>query len=182
MSRKNLNRILLAVAVVVAMAMVPLAMYSYSQFSVGLQMDEVLAEDERNQGFDVAVHYLWFVDSSTLVFDVRSYPDGAARVDLFRILLQYASKLKDEELQEVRLCFQGEAIFVLPGEDFRTIGAEYGEQNVVYTMRKFPQSLKEPDGTPAFSSYSGGLLGAATAEIEDFNKMSDQWWFGRQGD
>ena len=57
------------------------------------------------------------------------------------------------------------------------MGEEYGWQNPIYTMRTFPEKLYTPNGLNAFSSWEGGMLGVTTKQVEDFNRLCDEWYF-----
>jgi len=49
-------------------------------------------------------------------------------------------------------------------------------QNPVYTMRTFPQNVYALDGSPAFETWSGGLLGVLGKQLEDFSEFHKQWY------
>nr|MBC8489582.1 hypothetical protein [Bacteroidota bacterium] len=50
-------------------------------------------------------------------------------------------------------------------------------QNPVYTMRTFPENLKNPDKSQSYSEWTGGWLGVSQKQIEDFNDFHDKWYF-----
>lgn len=110
------------------------------------------------------------------VFDLRDVSPQAAPVDVFRALFRTAEALRDEPITALHLAFRGETRFILPGEAFRTIGAEFAWQNPLYTLRTLPEKLLTPDGQPAFGRWSGGVLGVAGEQMEDVNEMSSSWY------
>ena len=56
------------------------------------------------------------------------------------------------------------------------LGEEFGEQNPVYTIRTFPEHLSRPDGAQAFSTWTGGILGVLSKQMDDFNKFNKEWY------
>lgn len=120
-------------------------------------------------------HFKLYVQPSTLVIDVAGVSSENSRADLFRVLLQYAERLKDESFDTVVLAFDGDARFVLDGGHFALIGAEYGSQNPVFTMRTFPEHLRLPNGDAAYGTWTGGILGVTGKQMEDFSDFIDRW-------
>lgn len=45
----------------------------------------------------------------------------------------------------------------------------------IYLIRTFPENVKNLDGSPAFSTWEGGLLGVTNRQMEDFNAFMRQW-------
>ncbi len=43
-------------------------------------------------------------------------------------------------------------------------------------MRTFPENLLRPDGSHAYPTWTGGLIGVAGKQVEDFNDFHRQWW------
>lgn len=136
----------------------------------------VLDSDPRNKGVVAYAHYDHYVEPNTIVLDLRSVSGTNSPVDVFRILLQFSRSQKETEYTAVKLAFRGEPKFLLRGSYFHTLGNEYDIQNPVYTMRTFPENLYRPDGTAAFSTWSGGLLGVLAKQIEDFSEFHKQWY------
>ena len=56
------------------------------------------------------------------------------------------------------------------------LGQEYEKQNPVYTMRTFPENVYGVDGTQAFGSWTGGLLGVLGKQMGDFSELHKQWY------
>jgi len=136
----------------------------------------VLDSDPRNKGISVLAHYEYFVLPGSLFFDLRGVDQTNSPADVFRVFLQFAASRKDRDYDTVKLAFRGKPKFVLKGEDFKTLGVEYGTQNPVYTIRTFPEHLYRPDGTPAFGKWTGGLLGVLGKQMEDFTEFHKQWY------
>ena len=101
---------------------------------------------------------------------------GESAASVLGSFLRFAGEMKDRKFREVRLAFRGQTRFILNGDEFAEIGQEFGWQNPVYTLRTFPEKLQRPDGRPAFSRWSGGLLGVTGAQMKDLNGLADQWY------
>ena len=166
-----------AVRVVTAVAVASLvAIISWNYFVIGRPVGRVIAADPRNGGIRVGAHFGRYVNSETLVIDLRTVTFTNSAADVFRVLLQVSSVLKDVQFERIVLAHRGEAKFILRGEYFHEIGEEYGRQNPVYTMRTFPAHLYRPDGTSAYSSWAGGLLGIVSRQMEDFTDFHRKWY------
>lgn len=139
-------------------------------------MSSVLDDDPRNKGISVFTHYGMLVNLNVLVFDLREISGENSAADVSRVLLQYADALKDKQLEKVILSYKGERKFMLKGEFFHTLGAEYETQNPVYTMRTFPENVYELDSTSAFGTWTGGWLGVVGKQMEDFNEFHKRWY------
>ena len=135
-----------------------------------------LDSDARNKGVAAIAHYDHFVVPGTLVFDLRGVSATNSPADIFRVFLQFAASQKDREYQTVKLTFRGEPKFLLKGSYFKTLGVEYGTQNPVYTMRTLSENLYRPDGSAAFGTWTGGLLGVLGKQMEDFTEFHKQWY------
>jgi hypothetical protein len=134
-----------------------------------------LAEDSRNAPFSLEARY--GDDAKTLVLDLREV-NSAAPADLWRGLFQSAEALHNKGLtfDHIVLKRSGSPVFLMSGADFETLGTEFGSgQNPVYLLRTLPEKLDRPDGTAAFATWEGGLLGVATKQIEDVNTAAREW-------
>jgi hypothetical protein len=96
--------------------------------------------------------------------------------DVFRVFLQFARAEERRSFQTVELAFRGQSRFALSGQYFSKLGEEYGVQNPVYTMRTFTENLSKPDGSRAYPSWTGGLIGVAAKQMDQFNDFQRQWW------
>jgi hypothetical protein len=149
---------------------------AWNHFTLQRPLDVVLARDSRNAGIAARGHFGSWVNPSELVFDLRAFDGRNSPADVDRVLLQYADTLGDRTFARVILAHRGTPKFVLEGEDFRTIGAMYGIENPVYTLRTLPEKLRRPDGTQAFGTWTGGLLGVALRQMEDLTALHQQWF------
>lgn len=116
------------------------------------------------------------VSGDALSFDLRGASPQAAHTDVLRALFRTAEALKDERFSEVRLGYQGETRYVLPGQAFHAIGQEWGWQNPVYVIRTLPEQVLTPDGRPASERWTGGMIGVLGAQMDDVNRMADRWY------
>lgn len=89
--------------------------------------------------------------------------------------------LKDRTFSEVHLAYRGRTRFILAGSDFKEMGEEYGPQNPVYTIRTMPEKLLRPDGTRAFDTWTGGLLGVLEKQLDDVRKFHREWYLAEAG-
>lgn len=139
-------------------------------------MSKVLNADPRNKEVNVSVHFGKYINPSEIIFDLRDVSGSNSPADITRILLQYAQEIKEKKLERVILAFRGTHKFQLKGLFFQTLGEEYETQNPVYTIRTFPENVYELDGTPAFGTWTGGLLGVVGKQIDEFNDFHKQWY------
>jgi hypothetical protein len=159
-------RIAIAVGGVLAVT----AAVSYAR--VHLSADDAMEFREAN----VAAYYRYGVVPDTIVFDIWSVEGTASAAGILGGFMSFAEKMKDREFRQVVLAYRGEARFILDGNDFAEIGREHGWQNPVYTLRTFPERLTTPDGSPAFSTWSGGMIGVLGAQMDDLNKLASAWY------
>jgi hypothetical protein len=111
-----------------------------------------------------------------IVFDVKSVEGQMSMVDMTRRLLKTAEALKDDDFSRVFLAYQGAEKFYLDGTYFKSIGEEREWQNPVYTIRTMPSNVHKLNGSPAFGSWSGGLIGVIGEEMNDNAEFHKEWW------
>jgi len=168
------------VIIVVALVLAAVSVWAVNYVQLQQPMNEVLIQDHRNHGIRVSCHYEGWLNAGVLVYDLRKVPYNKAPADVFRVFLQYAEKLSHRDFSQVRLSYQGHVKFLLPGRHFREVGRDYGTENVLYTIRTFPEKLANPDGTRAFPEWTGGVLGVLKEQMEDFSSFN-QRWYGASG-
>jgi hypothetical protein len=169
-SRKHL-----AVAAIVVAATITI--FTANHILVGSPVSKTLEADSRNSGFTLKARFLRYLQPSTLVLNLTTV-DSAAPVDLLRGLFQSADVLNrnGRTFEHVILAKEGQAIFSLSGKDFQQLGIEFGNgQNPVYLIRTLPEKLKNPDGSSAYGTWSGGLLGVLQKQMEDVNDATTRW-------
>jgi len=137
-------------------------------------MNEVIESDSRNKGIEISVYY--GDNQSILVYDLKTISNENSMADVFRVFLQLAEKVKSYKFDKIRLAFRKKAKFIIDGDYFQKLGAEYSFQNPVYTMRTFPVNLLNPDGSNAYSKWTGGLIGVLNKQMEDFNDFHKKWY------
>jgi hypothetical protein len=142
--------------------------------SLQANMNTVLKADPRNSG--VAVSVQTRSNQSVLVYDLRAVALTKSMADVFRVFLQFAQTEKSRQFKSVELAFRGHPRFLIDGKYFKELGEEFGTQNPVYTMRTFPENLSKPDGSRAYPTWNGGLIGVVGKQTEDFNDFHRQWW------
>jgi hypothetical protein len=139
-------------------------------------LTKIIDSDYRNTGIDISAHYGNYVSPSILVINVNQIDLDKAPMDVFRVFLQFAEKLRDKDFESVELSSKGVLKFTLKGRYFSQLGAQYSSQNPVYTIRTFPENVYKPDGKKAFSSWSGGLIGVVGKQMQDFSEFSEEWY------
>ena len=152
------------------------AMLTANHLMLSKPLADALKSDSRNSGIHMTAHYGNYIIPSVLVLDLRKVSEKNSAADVFRALLQYAETIQKKEFETVNLNCKGKTKFVLKGDYFRRLGKEYDFQNPVYTMRTFPENVYTPDGENAFPSWTGGLIGVAGKQMEDFADFHQQWY------
>ncbi len=150
--------------------------YGWNYLSVQSPMNTVLSADVRNKGIEINTHYQNYISPSILIYDLKNISGNNSKADVFRILLQYAEQMKENKFEKVILSFKGKPKFIIDGTYFQKLGEEYSFQNPVYTMNHFAENVYDLNGTAAFGTWTGGWLGVAGKQIEDFGKVHDQWY------
>ena len=135
-------------------------------------MENIMENDPRNTGVDIQLSKA----DGNLMFCVNDLGELSSQMDVFRIFLQTAAALENHPFQNVGLCDQERIKFILSGEDFLAIGKEFGSQNVMYTLRTFPEKLSLPDGSRAFVAHRGGVIYVMNKQMSDFDKMNRDWY------
>lgn len=132
----------------------------------------ILEKDARNEAVDFTLR----TKGNDLQYCVNSISGEASAMDVFRVFLHTADQFKGRQFENVHLCFRKEARFVLDGNDFAVIGAEYETQNPLYTIRTFPEKLHLPDGTTPYEEHRGGVLYLMRVQMADFQDMNEKWY------
>lgn len=145
-------------------------------FLLQYPMSQVLRQDARNDGVQVFAHFKYFVDLTTLVYDLRSVSGETSPMDVTRVLLQYAERQQDRSFSSIELSHQGTGKFILQGEYFKKLGKEFKQQNPAYTLRTLPENILKIDGSAAFSTWTGGALGVFSKQLEDFSDWHREWY------
>jgi hypothetical protein len=168
------NKVPTAIAVFILMA--GCIVFGWNYFTLQRQASQVISGDSRNSGIKILVHYQWFVNPRALVFDLRQVSGKNSMLDVSRVLLQFAEKQKNHRVDRVVLSHKGTAKFMLKGEYFRTLGSDYQSQNPAYTLRTLPEHVYRLDGSSAFGTWTGGLIGVLGKQMEDVNELHRRWW------
>jgi hypothetical protein len=150
--------------------------FSWNYLSLQKNISEIVESDSRNTGISVYLHFNWFINPNVIVFDIRGVSPDKSSIDVSRVLLQLSEKLKEKEYENIILSFKGKSKFMLKGDFFKATGLEYGTQNPVYTLRSLPQNVYNLNGTAAFLTWTGGLLGVIGKQMEDLNEFHKQWY------
>src|SRR5215213_4773405 len=93
---------------ILLLVLIPLSVYGWNYLTLQRKMREVQDKDPRNKGVEVSVHYKTYVNPSVLVYDLRGVAGTNSRLDVTRVLLQFAEQVKDSKFERVELAFRGE--------------------------------------------------------------------------
>ena len=160
------------VAIVIGIGVV----FSFNYFTLNQPVLKTIDSDSRNDGIEIGLHYKNYISTNVLIFNLKDISDDKAAADVFRMLLQTASALKEKEFETIELAFRGTSKFKIKGAYFKELGLEYETQNPVYTMRTFPENLLMINGEAAYSEWTGGLLGVLNKQMEDFSDFHKKWY------
>lgn len=152
------------------------SVYAFNYFTLTKPVMAEVKADSRNDGIRFSLRYKYFVSTNDLIFDLRNVAFDKTKADVFRVLLQTASALKERDFQTVTLSYRGSPRFVLRGNYFKRLGQEYGIQNPIYTMRTFPENVYDLNGNRVFGRWTGGLFGVFERQMEDFNSFHKKWY------
>lgn len=163
---------------VVVIAAGALALAGWNYFGAHRPVSERLEKDERNEKVSVWAYHQYGVIPSVLVIDLRRVDPNAATLDVMRALFQSAESHKAKTFKKVVLAYRGSPKFYLDGAYYEKLGKEFREQNPVYTIRTFPENVRKLDGTPAYGTWTGGMLGVLSKQMEDVNQFARDWFIG----
>lgn len=164
------------IVVTLSLVLFLLGIGSLNYALVHRDMRAAIDEDKRNSGLVFYGYHDKLVVPGTIVVDLREVSSTNSPADVFRLLLQFAEKQKEKDYEKVILAFRGAPRFILEGKYFKTLGQQYGTENPVYTMRTMPENIFNTDGTPAFGTWTGGVLGVFGKQMEDFNEFHKRWY------
>lgn len=164
------------IALVAILAMAAVSVFGFNYVMVGSKLAGVIHDDPRNVGVNISAHYDYYVNPSVLVLDMRGIALTDSMADVFRVVMQLSYRTRDMHLQTVKFESQGIEKYSVSGADFQQLGTVVDGQNPVYLMRTFPEKVMLPDGTHAFGTWTGGLLGVLGQQMEEFNRFHRGWY------
>lgn len=106
--------------------------------------------------------------------------DESAVVPL-RVLFMIG-RIAEPVYDEVRLTDAGKDVFVIAGQSFRDIGAQFvwGEaergQNPIHLIRLFANALRFPDGKRVAQPFNGSLMGDTNRALAAINDHVHRHW------
>ena len=118
----------------------------------------------------------WLISPSEIVIDVRSVEGSHSMAGMDRMLFKSAEALKDSRYQSVVLAYKGAGRFRLDGAHFQEVGSSFSYENPVYLMRTLTENVSTMDGSPAFGTWTGGLIGVLGEQLNDHNEFHEKWW------
>jgi len=162
--------------IVIALVVLIGGVYLFNYLTLTQPVLKTIDSDSRNSGIGIDLHYKNYIIPNVLVFNLKNVSNDKAVADVFRVLLQTTSALKEKNFETIELAFKGTSKFKLKGSYFKELGKEYETQNPVYTMRTLPENLFDMKGQAAYSEWTGGLLGVLNKQMEDFNDFNKKWY------
>lgn len=167
-----MKKIILALVFVVIIG----GIYLFNYLTLIQPVLKTVDSDDRNTGIEFELHYKSYVIPNVLVFDLKDVAEDKAVADVFRVLLETSSVLKEKDFEFIELAFKGTSKFKLKGDFFKELGENFEIQNPVYTLRTFPENLIDMQGQAAYSKWTGGLLGVLNKQMEDFSDFNKKWY------
>lgn len=144
--------------------------------AVGSPIATALNNDPRNPKGGLTAHFAEYLDPSRLVLDLRADAAGISCVDVMRMLFTAGRTTSAWRFDEIILSRRGKRTYLLTGSYFREMGVEYlAGENPIYLMRTFPENVRRLDGTSAFQTWEGGLLGVLGNQMNDLNEFCHSW-------
>ena len=133
-------------------------------------------EDSRNLGLELSVQCENFLNPKILVIDVIKVESDKSTADVFRVFFQIAENLEGKQFDKVYLASKGKNKLYIEGEYFGVLGSSFSYQNPVYLLRTFPENTHTLDGKKAFPTWTGGLIGVTSKQMEDLNSLARDWF------
>ena len=140
------------------------------------RLNSYAAEAMKFRDVEVLAYYRYGVLPDSIVLDIRDVGLENSAAATIGGVIEFADALSEREFREVVLAWRGEPRFILGGRDFQEMGREAAYQNPVYTIRTLPEKLRAPDGSRAFSVWTGGMIGVLGAQMDDVNEFARQWY------
>ncbi|MEI6640389.1 MAG: hypothetical protein WCL10_00030 [Novosphingobium sp.] len=140
---------------------------------ITIPVSRALSDEE---GSTTVAYRRWLISPNQIVFDVWSVDGSQSMVAMDRRLFKAAEALKDSSYESVVLAYHGQTRLLMDGKTFQEIGANRQTENPIYTMRTMQEHIYNPDGSPAFGTWTGGWLGVMGKQLEDHNEFHKRWW------
>lgn len=165
-----------AIGAVTAVAGAMGALWLWNYAAVGAPVGDALAGDVRNPSGAMVAHFAGYMDPSTLSLDLKADAAAVSCADISRMLFTSARAVGDRKFDRVLLARNGRPKFLLEGPYFSRIGLEYETgQNPVYLMRTLPENVFTLDSAPAYSTWTGGMIGVLGKQMDDLNHFCRDW-------
>jgi hypothetical protein len=120
-------------------------------------------------------YYGSFLNRDVIVLDFLGTTGSVRRIDPIHMLLQFGEAIKANNYRMLVLAKDGRRIFMITKTDLNELSEEYTYGNPVWSFLHLPERLLLLDGEPAFSSWTGGVLGVLEKQTEDLNSVIDKW-------
>ncbi|MHA1569983.1 MAG: hypothetical protein ACTSXZ_10970 [Alphaproteobacteria bacterium] len=162
---KNLQRmftvfVLLTVVVVTTV-------FSLNYTLLQRPLNRVIEQDARNRGLRLSVYYDSYIDTDTIVFDVRGVGQPAGNAGLFRAFFQFARELQGREIETVVISYRGSHKLKIKGDDFLELGASFGTMPPNDLMWQLARNLRLLNGKLVLSHIPGNYAAILRQNLGD---------------
>jgi hypothetical protein len=99
-------------------------------------MNQVLQQDAAFAGIKISTHYKYWVVPSEIIYNLEGIADKNTSVEVHRVFLEYAKRMKNRKFENIELQFRGNKRFNVEGAVFQRLGLEYDN----FVNAKFPAS------------------------------------------
>jgi len=106
-----MKKVLLGLLITAFVLIGGICLYNYSQLQVVI--NDVIKNDTRNIGISVKVYYVDYINTSEIVYDLKSVSPTNSSADVFRVFLQFSDKLKGKTYKKIIFAYKGNYKFMI---------------------------------------------------------------------
>jgi len=126
-------------------------------------------------GIFIKCYYESLFDEDIIMFDFLDVNGSVRRIDPIHLLLQFGNKITSINYKVLVLANNGEKIFMITKTSLSELSYEYTYGNPIWSLMHLPESLMLPDGSQAFPTWTGGILGVTAKQTEDLIFVISKW-------
>ncbi len=94
---------------VIVIAIIVAGIYLFNYLTLVQPVSKIIDSDNRNKGIEFDLHYQSYINPGILIFNLKNVESDKAAADVFRVLLQTTSALKEKEFKTIELAFKGKS-------------------------------------------------------------------------
>lgn len=150
-------------------------LFGFNYFNLQRPVNKILEQDARNAGVRVSVYYDSYIDTDTIVFDVRFVGPPAGYPGLFRVFFQFAREMQGRSIEHVMLAYNGRHKLKIKGDDFQELGAAFGTMQPRQLLWELARNLRMLNGRLVMSHIPGNyaqLLKKSLSEDSELQAAS----------